>query len=189
MLTYLPTCDLVKAMSICRDFYEKIRDGKEFKQTLFLEGAPSITGYFSTTTYGIILSSCGSISGVMAVQPLFVEHEDIEHRKGSLALATPNPIFASDLHCTVPRASMAMTIRLDGNRFLKRYNDILKSQQGLAWSDMFICQPPCVRVSYTLDTWYECINGTIEERGREGIIYTRSIYAPDGVRVKTLRCI
>ena len=42
VLTYLSTYELVQAMSVCRDFYEKIRDGQEFQKALFFEAAEPV---------------------------------------------------------------------------------------------------------------------------------------------------
>jgi hypothetical protein len=186
MLTFLPTPSLITCMRVCRDFYEKIRDGGEYKKTLFLKPAkPKATYRAPSEVEG--LKQYYKIRPPKPIHTTPTEPPYITNAPSGMGhwhdLGTPNPLFSREDHRMEYLPHIHIRFRMSAQKMLDHYDRMAQSSQGRIWNQMFICQPPTKTTLVRFNLLFEVVGGEPEMIEWHMDDERTMIERPEGIRV------
>lgn len=175
-------------MRVSRDFYEKIRDGHEFKKTLFLEPAKPIAYFRAPTTWSYYATEenpprseyYNEIGPVITPHcwPVVDDHECV--------LGTPNPLFSLEDHCVQYVHHVHIRWKMLTAPLLWHYEQMLNTGgHAPTWNYMFICQPPSEEVVIRYCICFKAEDGTVtrfEQRSGQSRKWN-AVIREEGVRI------
>lgn len=161
-------------MRVNRELNYTIRDKDDYKQTLFLAPAKTITCFKSDLPY------TGTEERLIIVRVSRTFPADY-------LIGTPNPLFAQDDHCielgSTLSIDMFMRIRVSFHKFMDHHDRMEASEQGKIWNQMFISEPPARRVAVAFHSRMIEPSGCVDTLYCGYTEYGRVLRKEGGVRI------